>query len=125
MIIDINNKEIALQLQTIVNVCENHGYTITKQMAEKLWSDYSESVSAEWLRLPENHETLWYYIEPLMSNGGWLLKSTQREELERVISRVLDNYYDDRLTTNTIEEIEQQLLHDLDSVIYEMVKDEQ
>ena len=42
----------------IINVCKQNGYIVSKGDARKIWENYSDSVAASWLILPEKDEDI-------------------------------------------------------------------
>lgn len=50
----------------IVKILNNNGYYATEELAQKIWSDYSEDVCAGWLILPEKDSDL---LEILVEYG--------------------------------------------------------
>jgi len=53
----------------IAIIGKQHGITMTLQQAEKIWDDYSESMCAGWMTLPEledgypNEDAIWWKIK--------------------------------------------------------------
>lgn len=45
--------------ERIVRISMMHGYNITLGQAEQVWDDYSDSMAAGWMNLPESDEEVW------------------------------------------------------------------
>jgi hypothetical protein len=45
-------------IDRMLNVCEERGYTISRGDARRAWEDYSEVACAGWLFLPEEDDEL-------------------------------------------------------------------
>ena len=45
-------------VQRIVSVCAAEGYTISPSFADEIWSDYSDSMCASWMTMPERDSDL-------------------------------------------------------------------
>lgn len=43
----------------IVNVVMNHGIWINPLEAEQMWEEYSDTLAATWMTLPEDDSELW------------------------------------------------------------------
>lgn len=44
----------------------NRGYKCSRKQAKKVWEEYSDSMSAGWLILPDAESTIWACIEPFI-----------------------------------------------------------
>lgn len=47
----------------IVEVGRLHGCEVSREDAKKAWETHSNSAAAEWLRLPEHDQDLWWNIQ--------------------------------------------------------------
>lgn len=56
-------------VRRIVHVLASQGYFISPSDAEKAWEEYSESICAGWLFLPDKDVDLISLITPYLSEG--------------------------------------------------------
>lgn len=49
--------------QRIVRICADRGIAISETEATKAWEDYSESLSARWMRLPEKDDGVFSCVQ--------------------------------------------------------------
>ena len=61
-----NYPEDVTRVQTAVI---NHGYECSRQQADRLWRDYSDSLCAGWIMMNDyTAEALWGLVEPFIES---------------------------------------------------------
>ena len=56
----------------LVRVMKENGYESSKESAEEVWSDHSDSMCAGWLFLPDSDILLWTYIAEMVKTRALL-----------------------------------------------------
>lgn len=59
MVYKLEYSESGSDIHQIMQVALNHGIVLSPIEAEKAWNEYSESMAAGWMMLPDSNEEIW------------------------------------------------------------------
>jgi hypothetical protein len=68
MVYKLNYDNSGEDVSRIMEAALHYGVVLSPQEAEKAWDEYSESMAAGWMMLPETKEEIWNCL-PMWARG--------------------------------------------------------